>query len=90
MVEHHDALTIKVSNGLVQLAIFILHYFILKGLLAAIQIERRGHDSKYQIVTGNEMFTILLFKKTLNVRICQKRTVKCLFLLFQITLKCKL
>ena len=57
---------------------------------AAIQIERRGHDSKYQIVTGNEMFTILLFKKTLNVRICQKRTVKCLFLLFQITLKCKL
>jgi hypothetical protein len=26
----------------------------------------------------------------LNVRICQKRTVKCLFLLFQITLKCKL
>jgi hypothetical protein len=33
MVEHHDALTIKVSNGLVQLAIFILHYFILKGLL---------------------------------------------------------
>lgn len=57
---------------------------------AAMQIERRGDDSKYQIVTGNEMFTILLFQETLNVRIYQKRTVKCLFLLFQITFKYKL